>query len=173
MRAPLANRDVRVQHAVGADRRAVADHHVGMNDGASADAGAGADHRERADRRRGIDGGVRRDRGQRVNARRHAPAPATAPARLARTSGTGSGCGSPRTARRQIASPFMITALALVRRELRGVLGIGEKRQVAGAGVLDLRHAADLDGGIALDRAVQAPSQLAEGHGIENITASA
>ena len=67
-------------------------------------------------------------------------------------------------------APFMITALALVRRKLGGVLRIGEKRQVAGAGVLDLRHAADLDGGIALNRAVQTPSQLAEGHGIENIT---
>ncbi len=59
------------------------------------------------------------------------------------------------------------------RGELGGVLRIGEKGQVAGAGVLDLRHTADLDGGIALNGAVQAPSQLAEGHEIENITSVA
>ena len=58
----------------------------------------------------------------------------------------------------------------LRRRQLRGVFGIGEEREIAGTGLFDLRHAANLDGGIALDRAFQAPSQLAERHEIENIT---
>src|ERR1022692_2848035 len=46
---PLANRNVRVQHAVVADVRAGADDDVGVDDRARADRRAGADGDERAD----------------------------------------------------------------------------------------------------------------------------
>ena len=115
-----------MQDAVGADRRAVADHDVGMNDGTGADRRAGADHRERADRRGGID--------RRIRAR---PRPARARRPPARCSGD-STCAARANVRygdalritahgahrATLPSPFMITALALVDASFDAYLGL-------------------------------------------------
>ena len=85
---------------------------------------AGADHREGADRGRGIDGRIRA-RPRPADARPR-PAPASGDSTCAARANVRYGDGLRITAhgRRQIASPFMITALALVDASFEAYLGL-------------------------------------------------
>ena len=116
-----------MQDAVGADRRAVADHDVGMNDGTSADRRAGADHGERADRRGGIDGRIAA-----TEASGCTPAAGglLGDSTCAARANVRYGDGLRMTAHGghvisdAVASPFMITALALVDASFDAYLGL-------------------------------------------------
>src|SRR5215203_4379725 len=154
--------------AVCADGRAVADHRVGMNDGTGADRSAGTDYGESAHRGRGINGRVARDAGKRVDAgdSRRAWREHLGGARECQigrwAANDGAGCRKRVAIHDHGAGPGG--------RQPRCVLGIGQEREVAGLRLFDLRHAANLDSGIALNGALQATSQFTERHEIENIT---
>ena len=133
---------------------------------------ARSDHGERADRRRRIDRRIRRNRREWMHARgrwliRRQHLRGASERQIRRLAAND---GARRRRRRRVA--VHDHGAGPGRRQLGGVFGIGEKREIARTRVFDLRHAANLDGGIALDRAFQTTSQLAERHEVENITAS-
>ena len=135
---------------------------------------ARSDHGERADRRRRIDRRIRRNRRKWMHARgrwliRRQHLRGAREGQIRRFAANDG-------ARRHLIGRRCRLAVhdhgaGPGRRQLGGVFGIGEKREIARTGLLDLRHAANLNSGIALDRAFQTTGQLAERHEVENITA--
>ncbi len=157
-----ANGHTGMQHCSSAHTSARADDHVRMHDDAIADLCAGLDHRQRPDRDVLAQPHVRRhDR-----ARMHTSGPSLVGAEH-----------DERFRKRAVRLPrpqhgARRRGLVVVQDDgggVRGVherpvLGIGEERELTGAGIGQTCHSGDIDVAIAFEAAMQAVGQVAEFH---------
>ena len=150
----------RVKEAIGADARARTDDDVRVEHGAAANVGAGAHDSERSDRHVVAKTGVRRDDRAGMNTwRRHLVTPEHTQRISERSVRVGR--AQHRAWRGQgIVAEDDCRCAGL--REQRRVFRIGEKGEIARAGVLDARRACDVEIAVAVETTVEPFGEIAK-----------